>query len=139
MSERRFPSARAYGVAVRDAHVLLVRARRRGDNDTVWWWLPGGGIDFLEAPADAVIREVHEETGLSAHSPRLLDVTSDVRTRRDGTSVHTIRILYAVELYEGELIHEADGSTDLARWWSLDELDTIDLADYAREAIALAL
>ena len=139
MSERRFPSARAYGVAMRDGHVLLVRARRRGDDDTVWWWLPGGGIDFLESPADAVIREVREETGLHAHSPRLLDVTSDVRTRRDGTNVHTIRIIYAVHLHPGELVHEADGSTDLASWFSLDELDTIDLADYAREAIALAL
>ena len=28
------------------------------------WTLPGGGIDFGEHPADAVVREVHEETGL---------------------------------------------------------------------------
>jgi 8-oxo-dGTP diphosphatase len=138
VSERRFPSARAYAVAIKDDHVLLVRARRRGDDDTVWWWLPGGGIDFLESPSDAVVREVLEETGLRASNPRLLDVTSDVRTRRDGTSVHTIRIIYAVELHGGELIHESDGTTDLAHWWSLDELDSIDLADYARVAIDLA-
>lgn len=138
VSERRFPSARAYAVAIQDQHVLLVRARRRGDDDTVWWWLPGGGIDFLESPAEAVVREVFEETGLHASSPRLLDVSSDVRTRRDGTSVHTIRIIYGVELRGGELIHESDGTTDLARWWPLDELDSIDLADYARAAIELA-
>jgi ADP-ribose pyrophosphatase YjhB (NUDIX family) len=98
--------------------------------------LPGGGIDFLESPAEAVVREVLEETGLHARNPRLIDVTSDVRNRRDSSIVHTIRIIYSVEINDGELVHESDGSTDLARWWRLDELDQIDLAEYARDAIS---
>lgn len=33
-------------------------------NDVPVWVLPGGGIDPGETPEDAVLREIHEETGL---------------------------------------------------------------------------
>ncbi|MGP7796061.1 NUDIX domain-containing protein [Sphingomonas sp. CLY1604] len=43
-----------------EGRLLLVR-HRYGRSDL--WMLPGGGIARGEAPADAVAREVHEETG----------------------------------------------------------------------------
>lgn len=42
-----------------DDHVLLVEHRKLG-----WWLYPGGHIDPGEDPAQAVIREVTEETGI---------------------------------------------------------------------------
>lgn len=39
--------------------ILLVKRR-----DVPVWVLPGGGIDYLEQPEDAAIRETYEETGL---------------------------------------------------------------------------
>lgn len=130
-------SPRAYGVALREQHILLVRASSRSNAPGVWW-LPGGGIDFGESPVEAVIREVHEETGLTAHSPVLLDVASDVRTRANGETVHSIRIIYRVHILGDEPRHEQDGSTDFAQWTPLATLDDLDLADYARHAISLA-
>jgi 8-oxo-dGTP pyrophosphatase MutT (NUDIX family) len=60
-TETRF-SVAAYAVITdAEGHVLLTR-RRDGDE----WVLPGGSVEESEAPWEAVIREVREETGLQA-------------------------------------------------------------------------
>ena len=43
---------------------------RRRSRAAEQWTLPGGGIDFGEDPRDAVVREVHEETGLDCDGRR---------------------------------------------------------------------
>jgi ADP-ribose pyrophosphatase YjhB (NUDIX family) len=102
------------------------------------WWLPGGGIDFGEAPEDTLVREFKEETGLEIKDPSLLGVMSDVRRRDNGDKIHTVRILFTAELEGGELRHEIHGTTDHAAWFDLAELDSINIADYARAAIEAA-
>jgi ADP-ribose pyrophosphatase YjhB (NUDIX family) len=102
------------------------------------WWLPGGGIKFGEAPEDTLLREFKEETGLAIRETALIGVTSDVRRRDNGDQSHTVRILFSVQLAGGELHHEIHGTTDHAAWFDLAELDTLNVADYAREAIASA-
>ena len=49
----------AYGVIVREGRILVAR-RCTGHVRT--WTLPGGGLEPLEDPADAAVREVFEET-----------------------------------------------------------------------------
>ena len=46
------------------------------------WGMPGGGIHFGEDPAEAVQRELREETGLSVQSARLLQVENSNEARR---------------------------------------------------------
>ncbi len=127
---------RSYGILVDDGRVVLVRSSNP-HHDPPLWWLPGGGIDFGEAPEEALIREFAEETGLIVNDPRLVGVTSDERRRDNGERLHTVRILYTVRLTGGSLRDEADGTTDLARWFQLDEVSDINLADYARRALEL--
>ena len=55
----------AYAVILRDERILLSRLSPLVTSEELWT-LPGGGLDHGENPRDAVIREIHEETGLAA-------------------------------------------------------------------------
>ncbi len=131
---KQHTSVRAYGILVHDDRVALVRSSNPR-HDPPLWWLPGGGIDFGEAPEETLVREFQEETGLVVHDAALLAVNSDVRRRDNGDKIHTVRILYTVALKSGELRHEIHGTTDHAAWFHLNELAALNIADYARIAI----
>ncbi len=135
---KQHTSVRAYGILVRDGRVLLVRSSSPQITPPLWW-LPGGGIDFGESPKQTLLREFHEETGLSVSDPLLLDVASDVRRRPNGDRIHTVRVLYTVSLDGGVLRDEAVGTTDQAGWFDVDGLDGVNVAEYAVRAIQLAL
>ena len=48
------------GVVLHDGHVLLIHHKRIGA-----WLPPGGHVEELELPHEAVVREVFEETGVT--------------------------------------------------------------------------
>lgn len=129
----------AYGV-VRDdeGRLLLARAAPmltlRGR-----WFLPGGGVQHGESPADSLRREIAEESGLTVVPGPLLDVLSDVRTIPDGTSLHTVRLIYEVASWHGSLRPEADGTTDAVAWFSLDEARQLPLARYVETVMGRLL
>jgi 8-oxo-dGTP diphosphatase len=134
---KQHTSVRSYGILIDHERVALVRSSNPRHVPPLWW-LPGGGIDFGEAPEDTLIREFLEETGLEVDNPTLMGVTSDVRRRDNGDKIHTVRIIFTVDLVGGELHHEVHGTTDHAAWFDLSDLETMNIADYARAAIATA-
>ncbi len=133
---RQHTSVRAYGVLTRDQSVLLVRSAS-GLIDPPLWWLPGGGINFAETPEATLLREFAEETGLTVTCPALLDVASDVRRRANGDRIHTVRIIYTVQLAGGQLRDEIGGTTDQAHWFALSELGDVNVAEYAQRALGV--
>jgi ADP-ribose pyrophosphatase YjhB (NUDIX family) len=103
------------------------------------WFLPGGGVQHGEQPADSLRREILEEAGLTVTLGPLLDVLSDVRTIPDGTSLHTVRLIYRVEDWEGALRPEADGTTDAVAWFTPEELRALPLARYVEDVVGRLL
>jgi 8-oxo-dGTP diphosphatase len=102
------------------------------------WTLPGGGLEFGESPATAVLRELAEETGYEGEIDGLVDVSDRLfeDPGPDGaTRMHAIRIVYGVRVTGGELRDEPDGSTDTCRWLTLDETAQMRLGELARRAI----
>ena len=115
-------------------NVLLVRA---APHLTVagQWFLPGGGLDHGEDPVEGLRREFREETGLEVHVGELLGILSDVFTLPDGASLHSLRIIYRVDGYAGDLRDEVGGSSDIARWVAIDGAAELPLRPYVRRAL----
>lgn len=122
----------AYAVILRERdgqlELLLSRLAPRVSR-TELWTLPGGGIDHGEDPRAAVIREIHEETGLDATVSPTAHVYSAhlPRASRDGLLVdaHAIRIVYDGWVppdAPAPRVLEVDGSTSEAAWKRLDDV-----------------
>lgn len=135
---RRVQRVAAYGLAEADGTVLLTHLRRGSARGR--WTLPGGGLDFGERPVHAVVREIHEETGLAIRVDELLDADAERVTSvaDDGTPVegHPVRVLYRVTVLGGTLgVLEVDGSTDDARWFARGELTDDELTPVAARVL----
>lgn len=127
----------AYGVIVRDGRILLCRVAA-GNLGEGLWTLPGGGLDFGEAPEAGVVREVEEETGLVAEitgAPAHSD--TGVWHRRAGSvRYHHVRFAYPMAVTGGEERLEVDGSTDAFDWVPLVAVADLDLGDLVPRALA---
>jgi len=63
------PKVDMRGVVFRDDRLLLVRERAEGK-----WTLPGGWADPCSSPAENVVREIQEESGLITRASKILAV-----------------------------------------------------------------
>lgn len=122
---RRWQRVAAYAVILRGDQILLSRLSPEITRDELWT-LPGGGVDHGEDPRDAVVREVHEETGLVARVGDTARVYSmhvpDTWRNRRRVDAHSIRIIYSgwVPLDSpAPRVIEVDGSTVDSAWHPL--------------------
>jgi ADP-ribose pyrophosphatase YjhB (NUDIX family) len=125
----------AYGVITEGDRILLAHWNEGGKSG---WTLPGGGIDPGEDPADALLREITEETGYVAEGGELLGIDSKVipaehRFVADAGPLHALRIVYRARVVGGTLTNERDGSTDEAAWFALTAIPNrrVELVDIA--------
>ncbi|MFC7625676.1 NUDIX hydrolase [Microlunatus sp. GCM10028923] len=119
-SDQRVQRIGAYAVCRAEDGSLLLSRYRSGT-----WSLPGGGVDHGEHPEQGVVREVEEETGYLVRVTELLGIHTNRWTTNTGHDLHSVNILYRVEIVGGELRHEVDGSSDQAGWLSDQELDQV--------------
>ena len=105
----------AGGLVVRGEEVLLI-APRAGR-----WQLPKGHVERGEAPADAAVREVREETGVTARVLAPLpsiDYTYEVEGR---VRVHKRVDYYLMAYVEGSETDCDPREVIAARWYPWDE------------------
>jgi len=135
----------AYALLQRGDEVLLTRMSSR-TRIPGRWTLPGGGIDHGEDPREALVREVHEETGLTIEPGHLADVHSTHFTgpRADGLveDYHGIHLIFRATITPESRdvvprVVEVDGSTDHAAWVPIEEALGLDLLSAARHALTM--
>ncbi len=118
-------------VCLRDDEVLLIRRGkppRQGE-----WSLPGGRIEPGERAVDAALRELVEETGVTARITALIDVVDGLFA---DAGLHYVLIDYAAEWVSGELVAGDDALE--ARFVPLDQVEALIEWCETRRIIALA-
>jgi 8-oxo-dGTP pyrophosphatase MutT (NUDIX family) len=109
--------------------VLLVRPSRRDI-----WVAPGGAVDPDEAPQDALVREVWEETGLLVEPMQLLGVYGGPEYRvwyANGDEVGYTMAVYECHVADGNLRTHGEEVAE-GRFFSAADLPSITLSRWAR-------
>lgn len=127
----------AYAVIVDERDRILLALWNEASQPL--WTMPGGGVEFGEGVAEAVVREVLEETGFDVVPAGILGIDTHVvpveaRTRETSRPYQGVRVVFEARIVGGELRPEVDGTTDEARWFELAEvadLPRVPLVDLA--------
>lgn len=108
--------------------------------DTGRWVAPGGAVEPDESPADALARELWEETGLVCAPVSLLGVFGgpEYRVRyRNGDETAYVMAAYECRVVGGELRPDGEESAEL-RWVTQAEAEALALAPWARIVVPAA-
>ncbi|MCC7495052.1 MAG: NUDIX domain-containing protein [Fimbriimonadaceae bacterium] len=103
------------GALVRDEAGRLLFQRRSDDG---CWSLPGGAMDPGERPAETVVREVHEETGLRVEPVELAGVFGGPGFRHtypNGDQLDAVVLIFECRVVGGHL-QSLDGESLELRW-----------------------
>ena len=115
MLQREYPLAPLVGVGaviVKDGRVLLVQ---RGTEPALGRWsIPGGLIEVGEALSEAVVREVHEETGLEIEPVELVELLDRIHRDGDRVRYHYVIADYLCRVVSGTLNAASDAAA--VRW-----------------------
>ena len=76
--------------------VLLVRERSDGK-----WTMPGGWVDVNDAPSEAVVREIYEESGYRAKAIKLAALVDRNRHPHPPSVIHIYKFFFLCELTGG--------------------------------------
>lgn len=142
--EIQWRRAAAYVVCRDDAQrILLTRFYSPTHPDSGRWTMPGGGMEWAETAEQTALRELEEETGLTARLGPVIGVfsrwfTADESAR--GEAGHVIGVVYEATVSGGELrTRFDDGTTDAAAWFSLEDarsLHFVELVDFVLARVA---
>jgi ADP-ribose pyrophosphatase YjhB (NUDIX family) len=113
--------------------LLLVRHADEG-----WWALPGGAVEPDEVPADALVREVREETGLDIEPDEVIGVYGgkDFRVEyANGDQVSYVLTAYACQVIGGQPRPDGEEICELSYVTSAD-LEGLHMPRWAPSVLA---
>jgi ADP-ribose pyrophosphatase len=139
MVQREYPKQPLVGVGaliVQNGRVVLIK---RGHPPLLGEWsIPGGMLELGETVRQGAEREAFEETSLRVRATDLLGVFDRVIPDNEKqTLYHYVLIDFLCEIVSGEL--KASGDAADARWFTLEEVNSLPLPMDTVEVIRLAL
>jgi 8-oxo-dGTP pyrophosphatase MutT (NUDIX family)/GrpB-like predicted nucleotidyltransferase (UPF0157 family) len=113
------------GIVRNEAGEILFQNKGNGEK----WSLPAGAIEMGEAPAEAVVREVWEETGLYVIPEKLLGIFGGKDFRCEYPNGHKVE--YVVFVFDckvtGGDLNPIDSETAELRYFSVEEMPELAL------------
>jgi 8-oxo-dGTP diphosphatase len=110
-------------VLLDDAGQVLMAHRSAQVHYAGTWSFPGGALEPGEAPADAALRELHEELGVPATAVRVI---SDVAGMDHGVWRYTY-VLGQLTTPWADVPFAPNWETEAIAWLAPDHLDTLPL------------
>ena len=128
MAEQHSPTHRIGAFAiVRDDSGRVLISRR---TDSGWYNLPGGGVEPHETPAEGLVRELREETGLAITVGRLVGLYAKPQK-------HELVVTFEARVTGGALVPSDEA--DVHEWVTAGELDSYQILPKHLERIRDAL
>ena len=112
-----------------DGRGRLLMIKRGHDPGAGLWSIPGGRIEPGETDAEALVREMIEETGLTVEVGRLIG-----RVQRPGLNGAVIDIRDYAATVTGGTLRAGDDAAD-ARWVAPGELESLDITEGLIDAL----
>jgi mutator protein MutT len=141
-SRHDFPAAPIVGVGaviVRDDRAIIIK--RANEPYKGQWSIPGGRVELGESLADAVRREMREETGLEVQVGTVIEVFERIQREHEGVRYHFVIIDYLCRCTGGALC--AGDDAEDAVWVTSEELNRYEIRESAkaviRKGLAMAL
>ena len=124
------PKVDVRGVVVRDNQVLLMSEAADGGR----WTLPGGWADVNETPAQAVAREVREETGFNCRVVTLLGVLDrEKQGHIPSFPYHVYKLFFQCEVISGSPTTSLESAA--VSYFDVDQLPELSIARVRPEQI----
>ncbi|MGH3198600.1 MAG: NUDIX hydrolase [Streptosporangiaceae bacterium] len=117
------------GAVVTDERGRLLMIKRGHEPGAGLWSIPGGRIEPGETDAEALVREMLEETGLTVKVGRLLGTV-----RRPGLGGAVLDIRDYAATVTGGTLAAGDDAAD-ARWVPAGDLNALPLTEGLAEAL----
>ena len=115
-------------IAIEDGKILLIKRGR--PPYTGMWSLPGGKLLFGESIAQAIVREVREETGLEVEVGPYAGILESIHAEGEW---HYVIVDHLVKIVGGELAADDDAAD--ARWFPLADVTRLDTTPLLIESL----
>ena len=118
---------KGYGLTVRgvikndDGEILIVKRHPKSKTDPEMWELPGGKVEKGEHFADALVREIKEETSLDVNVGDFCEAVQN-----DYSHKRTVQLMMYLDDVEGS-VEISDEHTEFM-WASIEKIKTLKLS-----------
>jgi len=127
------PRVRVAAIIVRQDALLLVRHVKQGET---YWLFPGGGVDYGESAAEALARELKEETGLDIRVGDLVFANDSIPPDKHR---HVINLYFTADILGGEPALGDDTPLAELRFVPIDDVPALAFRPDIRDALLPAL